>query len=90
VGGHAEARHVDADDAHAVDLARQQLQRHAAGGGHAQVDDDDGVVLRWVGLGVHRLADVLEQLAGDQGLAVERHVADAAARAVEVLVKVSP
>ena len=23
---------------------RQQLQRHAAGGGHAQVDDDDGVV----------------------------------------------
>jgi hypothetical protein len=33
--------HVDADDAHAVDLLGQQLQRHAAGGGHAQVDDDD-------------------------------------------------
>ena len=30
MGRHAEARHVDADDAHAVDLLRQQLQRHAA------------------------------------------------------------
>jgi hypothetical protein len=29
---------------------RQQLQRHAAGRGHAQVDDDDGVVQRRVGL----------------------------------------
>jgi hypothetical protein len=30
MGRHAEARHVDADDAHAVDLLGQQLQRHAA------------------------------------------------------------
>ena len=38
---HAEARHVDADDAHAVDLLRQQVERHAGGRRHAQVDDDD-------------------------------------------------
>jgi hypothetical protein len=31
-----------------------------------------------------RVADVLEQLAGDQRLGVEGHVADAAPRAVEV------
>ncbi len=37
-----------------------------------------------VGLRVHRVADVLEQLAGDQRLAVEGHIAHAAARAVEV------
>ena len=82
--GHAETGHVDADDAHAVDLLGQQLQRHAAGRGHAQVDDDDAVVQGRVGLLVHRLADVLEQLAGDQRFAVEGHVADAAPRAVEM------
>ena len=47
---HAKTGNVDADDAHAVDLLRQQLQRHAAGRGHAQVDDDDAVVLFRVGL----------------------------------------
>ena len=82
--GHAETGHVDADDAHAVDLFRQDLQRHAAGGRHAQIDDHDRVVERRIGLLVDRFADVLEQLAGDQALAVEGHVADAAARAVEM------
>jgi hypothetical protein len=76
MGRHAEARHVDADDAHAVDLLRQQPQRHAGGGGHAEVGDDDGVVLGRVGELVHGLAHVLEQLAGDQRLGVEGHVAD--------------
>jgi hypothetical protein len=33
---------------------------------------------------VDRIADILEQLAGDQRLGVERHVADRAARAVEM------
>ncbi len=81
---HAEARHVDADDANAVDLLRQEPQRHAGGGRHAEIGDDDGVVVLRVGKLEHRLADVLEQLAGDERLGVERHVADGAARAVEV------
>jgi hypothetical protein len=84
VGRHTEAGHVDADDAYAVDLLGQDLQRHAAGRRHAQVDDDDGVVLRRVGLLVDSLADVLEQFAGDQRFGVERHIADAALRAVEM------
>ena len=54
------------------------------GGRHAQIDDDDGVVERRVGELEHRFADVLEQLAGDQRLGIERHVADGAARAVEM------
>jgi hypothetical protein len=33
---------------------------------------------------VHRVADILEQLARDQRLRIERHIADRAARAVEV------
>ena len=82
--GHAKARHVDADDAHAVDVLGQQLQRHAAGRGHAQVDDDHRVVQRRVSLLEDGFADVLEQLARDQALAVERHVAHGAARTVEV------
>jgi hypothetical protein len=82
--GHTKTRHVDADDAHAVDGLGQQLQQHGAGGGHAQVDDDHGVVLGRVALGVHRVADVLEQLARDQAFAVEGHVAHTAAGAVEV------
>ena len=52
--------------------------------GHAEIDDDDGVVIVGVGELEHRLADVLEQLAGDERLGVERHVADGAARAVEM------
>ncbi len=81
---HAESGHVDADDAHAVDRLRQQLQRHAGGGGHAQVVMIDRVVQLGIGQLEHGLADVLEQLAGDQRLGIERHVADRAARAVEV------
>ena len=81
---HAESGHVDADDAHAVDLLRQQLQGHPGGGRHAQVDDDDGVVERRVGELVYRFADVLEQLAGHQRFGIEGHVADGAPRAVEM------
>ena len=84
MGRHAEARHVDADDAHAVDFVRQQIERHAGRGRHAQIDDDDGVVQRRIGELEHRFADVLEQLAGDQRFGIERHVADRAPRAVEV------
>ena len=46
MGRHAETRHVDADDADAVDLLRQQAQRHAGRGRDAEIDDDDGVVKR--------------------------------------------
>ena len=84
MGGHTKAGYVDADDAHAVDLFGQQLQRHTAGGRHTQVDDDDGVDLVRVGLGVHRFADVFKQLAGDQRLRIEGHIAHAAASAVKV------
>ena len=84
VGRHAEARHVDADDPHAVDLLGQEPQRHAGGGRHAQVDDDDRVVAVGIGERDDSLADVLEQLAGDQRLGIERHVADRPLRAVEV------
>ena len=68
MGGDAKAWHVDADDANAVDLFGQYLQRHTAGGGHAQVDDHDGVVQGRVGLLVHGFTDVFKQFAGDQGL----------------------
>jgi hypothetical protein len=71
VGRDAEARHVDADDADAVDLLGQQLQRHAGGGRDAEVGHDDGVVELGVGELEDGLADVLEQLAGDQRLGVE-------------------
>ena len=82
--GHAKTGHVDADHAHAVDGRRQQLQRHTAGGGHAQVDDDDGVEFGRVSLRMHGFADVFKQLAGDQRLGVEGHVAHAAASAVKM------
>ena len=59
-------------------------KRHAGGGRHAQVDDDDGVVFVGIGELEHRLANVLEQLAGDQRLRVERDVSDGAPRAVEM------
>ncbi len=84
MGRYAETRHIDADDAHAVDFFRQQLQRHAGRRRHAQIDDDHRVVQSRVGQLEYRLADVLEQLARHQGLGVERHVADGAARAVEM------
>jgi hypothetical protein len=45
----AEARHVDADDPHAVDALRQKLQRHPAGSGNAQVGDHNRVVERGIG-----------------------------------------
>ena len=81
---HAESGNVDADDPDPVDLLRQELQGHPGRGRHAQVDDDDGVVERRVGEFVHRLADVLEQLAGDQRFGIERHIAYGAARPVEM------
>ena len=84
MGRHAEARHVDADDAHAVDLLRQRPQRNAGSGGHAEIGDDDRVVKRRVGQRVHGLANILVELAGDQRFRIERHVADGALGAVEM------
>ena len=84
MGRHAEARHVDADDAHAVDLIRQQIERHARGRRHAEIGDDDGVVKRGIGELEDGFADVLEQFAGDQRLRIERHVTDRAPRAIEM------
>ncbi len=84
VGGNAETRHIDADDPHPVDFIRQQAQRHAGRGGHAQVGDDDRVVPIRVGHVVDRFADIFEQLAGDQRFGIERHIADRPARTVEM------
>ena len=84
VRGDAETGNVDANDAHAVDLFRQEAQRHARSGRHAKIDDDDRVVLVRIGKLEDRVADILEQLAGDESLRIERHIADRAFRAVEV------
>ena len=84
VGRYTKTGHINTNDAHTVDLFGQQLQRHAAGGGDTQVDDHDGIELRRVCLGVHRLADVFEQLAGDQGLGAEGYIAHTAARTVKM------
>ena len=84
MGGNTEARHVDADDADAVDFLRQQLQRHARSSRNAEIGDDDGVVVFRLREVEHRLADVLEQLARHQRLGIERHITNAAARAIEV------
>ena len=84
MGGHAEPRHVYADDTHPVDLFWQQIERDAGRGRHTQIDHHDGIVLLRIGELEDRLADVLEQLPGDQGLGVEGHIADRAARSVEV------
>ena len=84
VGGDAEPGNVDANDAHAIDLFRQEAQRHARGGRHAKIDDDDRIVLVRIGKLEDSVADILEQLAGDEGFRIERHIADRAFRAVEV------
>ena len=80
----AEPRNIDANDAHAIDLFGQEPQRHARGSRHAKIDDDDRVVLVGIGKLEDRVADILEQLAGDECLRIERHIADRAFGAVEV------
>ncbi len=84
MGGHTKTGHVDADDAHAIDLFGQELQRHATGGRHTQVDDHDGVHLVRIRFGVHRIADVFKQLARDQRLGVEGHITHTASSAVKM------
>jgi len=84
MGGDTEPRHIDTDDADAVDFARQQLKRYATCSGHAQVDDHQRVIALRIGFTINGFADVFEELAGDQRFGVERHVADTAARAVEM------
>ena len=84
MGRDAEAGNVDADDANAVDRLGKQAKRHAGGAGDAKVGDDDRVVEGGIGEVVDRLADVLEQLAGDQRFRIERHVADGAPGPIEV------
>jgi len=63
---HSEARHVNADDAHAVDLVRQHLQRNAGRGRDTEVCNDDGVEFLRIRHLVDGLDDVFEQFAGDQ------------------------
>ena len=84
MGRHAEAWHVDADDTHAVDFVRQQVERHARCGRHAEIGDDDGVVKRGIGELEHGFADILKQLAGDQRLRIEGDVTHGPPRAVKV------
>ena len=84
MSGNSKARHVDADDAHTVYLAWQQLQRHARGGGHTKVGHHHRIIAVGIGQFMHRIADIFEQLAGDQGFRIERHIAHRAARAVEM------
>ena len=81
---HAKAWYINANDAHPVDVFGQQLQRDATGSGYAQINDDDGVVVGWVGLVVDRLADVFKQLAGYQAFRVEGDIADAALGTVKM------
>ena len=84
MGRHAEARHVDPDDADAVDLLGQPVQRHAGRGRHAEIDHHDRVQIGRLGQRIHGVADVFVELATDQRLGVERHVADRPTRAVEM------
>ncbi len=76
MGRHAEARHVDADDPHAVDLLGQHLQRHAGSSRHAEVRHHHRVVALRVGDLLDRLADVLVELARNQRFGIEGHVPD--------------
>ena len=75
---------VNADDAHTVDLARQKAERHAGRGGNAEVDHHDRVDFFWIGQVMDGLADILEQLSGDQRFRIERHIANRAARAIKM------
>ena len=84
MGGHAEARHIDADDTDTIDDVRQQLQRHARCCWHTEIGDDDGIVQRRIRQLVHGVANILEQLAGDERFRVERYVTDGATGAVEM------
>ena len=81
---HAEARHINADDPHTVDLIGEQSQRHTGSGRHAEIGDHDRVVERRISGLLDGFLDVLEQLAGDQRFGIERHIADRALGAVEV------
>ena len=80
----AETGHVDADDADAVDVLAQQMQRHTARGRHAEIGDDNRVVIGRIGEALDRLLDVFEQFAGDERFGAERHVTDRPFCAVEV------
>ena len=84
MGGDSKARHVDADDPHTVDFVRQQIERYARRRGNAEVGDDDGVVERGIGELEDGLADVLEQLPGDQRLRIEGNVTYRSPRTVEM------
>ena len=78
---HTKTGYIDTDDANAVDFFGQQLQGHTTGCGHTQVDDDNAIECFWVGLLVHRIADVFKQFACDQCFRIERHITDGAAGA---------
>ena len=84
MGRHTKTRHVDADNAHAVDDIGDQLQWHARRGRHAQVGNHNSIVKRRISHLVNGLANVLEQLAGDECFRTERHIADRAPRAIKV------
>ena len=84
MGRHAKAWHINADNAHAIDLFRQQLQRHARSGGHAEIGDDDRVVKRRISHFKNGSADVFEQFARDQRFRIERHITNRALRTIEM------
>ena len=90
MGGDAETGHIDAHDPDPVDLIGKQPKRHARCCGNAQVRHHDGVIAFRIGHVVDRFADILEQLAGDQRLRIERHITDRPARAVEMRHKGQP
>ncbi len=81
---HAETGDVDPDDAHPVDFLRQEPQRNARRCRDAEVHDDDGVVFVRVGELEDRVPDILEELARDERLRIERHITDRALRPVKV------
>ena len=84
MGRHTKARHIYANHAHAIDLLRQQIERHAGSRGHAKISDDDRVIIFWLRQIMDRIANIFEKLAGDECFRIEGHIAHRTARTIEM------
>ena len=84
VGRHAKTGDINTNDAYPVNLVGEQVQRHAGCCWYAEVNYHHRVVFVGVGQFVDRFADILKQLACDQRLRVEGHIAYGALGTVEV------
>ena len=84
MGWDPKAGHIDTHDPHAIYFIGQQAQRHAAGGRHAKICDNDCIVKIGVGQFMNRIADILKQLARNQGFRIKRHIANRTSRPIEM------